>query len=1369
MWEARKSLDAMDVKWQEVIDLRARHRRRGRDSCVMNVELSRELQEPLEAEMPGSGAEETQTELAAGDTLHRAHWEGAEGGRDGVDNMGAKEGLNDDREEDEEDKEDENNREEGDEEARVTVEVDPLTGSGQATPEPLQLQLQPPFQLATRPGEGLELVDKITEGADGAQLAPELEEAVEEVEEAIEEAVEETVEEVDKDVEDTVEEVGEDVEETVEEVDEDAEVVEEAVEESVEEVEEAVEETVEEAIEEDVEEAEADLEAVGVEPRLGREQEDPHTTMPSRQNQCAFNCPPSTVTIQPPPFVISIPGPSLYCPDQPLCIEQFNPCASCAPLPCQGEFNPGSPHPHPHLTLPHLTSPHPHLTLTLTSPHLTLTLTLILQRDRLCFSGAPGFSSEKTSKTVDSGSQLVPSFGTVGGSDPEKNDVWHEGLRHSEPPTNLKKPDTLLDKDLNKEDKMASLEEGHSESVTQCLTLGRGLTVSLVPVEHLGPKALRAQKEALRAQKEESVECLLGGKVTEALASKCPLGQDSYNVEQQQQMLSAGVGTSTKMQEEFLEDSSVNQTQNESDTTLDTKKRGPHPKQILPKHKDKCETDLVQQAGVFVVEDMNVSQGRGDVLEPMSMHRLGKSFLKETVQEKTRKGKYGKDKKHFESKKNLTARFDQEDIFSLSKRDHSPLQPVDCHSSEEDLDDKRSKKLQMETTQNQYATAQKGHAQQEDLHGVSQIKPYSDTASMSMELGFSPLLFENQREGEQEDTSIDVNPQSGGEADGGSTSSSSEIDSDYYERCKDEGEDLNKQRDAELCFRAQLEDTDTGLTIIQGKEWMALVIECLRQRLKIAKQSLEKSPDDIQQEIDRIDATKENKKEKEDKEGHKGQEKEDKLEKSPGTSDKTPDTVKKVSQPKKPKLVKEWGDEVSSTESGLFPSEWFHAEKDRVEASVDRSVEMGDSVQVAEQQDDAQRPNLEHLDESLRTGTRPKQPQAPHVNKSVLSDTFHLNKAPEEKRPDGMKRKKEEAARQSQSGQDEDVGVNKFSERVPGFRETREQGAVKELLKPIEKLVPRQQQQDEWITTGYKKGGKQSQKRNYRESSETVKKLSLQNKFSSLQDDKIELDDNETENILSEIDENPLQKEESLAMKMPAREQRKKQNSESKRVKRKDQDQINKNVAQKQRFQELQAELVKLYVDRDILRMELCNTLDQEKKEHIKVTLEKVKAAILYIEQRINSECLDQDRPIDEREKIEDTEEKGINKDRLETPDGQTNEVTDVEMSGIGVLEEGENQLMRKMDKVMSVDVTNSNIDGEEVTVIDLTSSSDLNPPDVFQGDLGKATPQSQSEEVESNDKIQEKSGIVQDLITVRAKIDPHYERRGDSEEYYSA
>nr|XP_034955122.1 scale keratin-like [Zootoca vivipara] len=44
-------------------------------------------------------------------------------------------------------------------------------------------------------------------------------------------------------------------------------------------------------------------------------------------NQCYAQCPASTVTIQPPPFVLTIPGPAIYCPDQPLKVEQYNPCA----------------------------------------------------------------------------------------------------------------------------------------------------------------------------------------------------------------------------------------------------------------------------------------------------------------------------------------------------------------------------------------------------------------------------------------------------------------------------------------------------------------------------------------------------------------------------------------------------------------------------------------------------------------------------------------------------------------------------------------------------------------------------------------------------------------------------------------------------------------------------------------------------------------------------------------------------------------------------------------------------------------------------------------------------------------------------------
>ncbi|KAG8146930.1 hypothetical protein E2320_014013 [Naja naja] len=49
-------------------------------------------------------------------------------------------------------------------------------------------------------------------------------------------------------------------------------------------------------------------------------------------DECYAQCPASTVTIQPPPFVLTIPGPALYCPDQPLGIEQHNPCAA-VPIP----------------------------------------------------------------------------------------------------------------------------------------------------------------------------------------------------------------------------------------------------------------------------------------------------------------------------------------------------------------------------------------------------------------------------------------------------------------------------------------------------------------------------------------------------------------------------------------------------------------------------------------------------------------------------------------------------------------------------------------------------------------------------------------------------------------------------------------------------------------------------------------------------------------------------------------------------------------------------------------------------------------------------------------------------------------------------
>ncbi|KAL7978043.1 hypothetical protein Chor_005030 [Crotalus horridus] len=64
------------------------------------------------------------------------------------------------------------------------------------------------------------------------------------------------------------------------------------------------------------------------------------TEMASRWDLCSFTCPPTSVTIQPPPFTVTVPGPALFCPDQPLCIDQFNPC-----VPQCGVSNYGRPRP----------------------------------------------------------------------------------------------------------------------------------------------------------------------------------------------------------------------------------------------------------------------------------------------------------------------------------------------------------------------------------------------------------------------------------------------------------------------------------------------------------------------------------------------------------------------------------------------------------------------------------------------------------------------------------------------------------------------------------------------------------------------------------------------------------------------------------------------------------------------------------------------------------------------------------------------------------------------------------------------------------------------------------------------------------------
>ncbi|KAK9391017.1 glycine-rich cell wall structural protein-like [Crotalus adamanteus] len=57
---------------------------------------------------------------------------------------------------------------------------------------------------------------------------------------------------------------------------------------------------------------------------------------PTMMSECYASCPASTVTIQPPPFVLNIPGPALYCPDQVFGIEQHNPCAGFGGMVARG-------------------------------------------------------------------------------------------------------------------------------------------------------------------------------------------------------------------------------------------------------------------------------------------------------------------------------------------------------------------------------------------------------------------------------------------------------------------------------------------------------------------------------------------------------------------------------------------------------------------------------------------------------------------------------------------------------------------------------------------------------------------------------------------------------------------------------------------------------------------------------------------------------------------------------------------------------------------------------------------------------------------------------------------------------------------------
>ncbi|ETE62823.1 Claw keratin, partial [Ophiophagus hannah] len=55
--------------------------------------------------------------------------------------------------------------------------------------------------------------------------------------------------------------------------------------------------------------------------------ESPPSAEMDRPSPCYASCPPSTVVIRPPTFTLTIPGPAIFCPNQPLQIAQHNPCA----------------------------------------------------------------------------------------------------------------------------------------------------------------------------------------------------------------------------------------------------------------------------------------------------------------------------------------------------------------------------------------------------------------------------------------------------------------------------------------------------------------------------------------------------------------------------------------------------------------------------------------------------------------------------------------------------------------------------------------------------------------------------------------------------------------------------------------------------------------------------------------------------------------------------------------------------------------------------------------------------------------------------------------------------------------------------------
>lgn len=199
----------------------------------------------------------------------------------------------------------------------------------------------------------------------------------------------------------------------------------------------------------------------------------------------------------------------------------------------------------------------------------------------------------------------------------------------------------------------------------------------------------------------------------------------------------------------------------------------------------------------------------------------------------------------------------------------------------------------------------------------------------------------------------------------------------------------------------------------------------------------------------------------------------------------------------------------------------------------------------------------------------------------------------------------------------------------------------------------------------------------------------------------------------------------------------------------------------------LQIEIMDQYTKRDYLKRQLDKATKQEEKEKIRNGIEEVEKTIHLLRLREKTERIHLDRTAG------DAEEERVNNQNGQMAEMETSPISvtsdPIESESPANPREGESIKMTDIHMVMTFEVSDSQIGGIEAQIIDLASSPDPKPPDSSQRDISRATPQTHSEEVESDKGSPVKSEPTQALPSdVRSEEDPNVEEQRDSEDYYS-